>query len=166
MKSKVFWVVVVLGLLGAAMYAGSVLATPSSGVSTTIYGQSSFSDIDVNAHSIPADIWQAKVKTKGQSDVYVVDNKLAVGGTTGWHTHPGPSLILVVQGSVTNYTSSDPTCAGQTYTAGQGFIDPGQGEVHTLLNEGSVVAETIAVQLLPKGAVRKTDEPVPDNCPF
>ena len=31
-----------------------------------------------------------------------VDNKIDPGGTTGWHEHPGPSLILVVLGQVTN----------------------------------------------------------------
>jgi quercetin dioxygenase-like cupin family protein len=165
MKSKWIWALLV-GVLGAAVYGGTVLATPSVGVSTTIYGQSTFGDIDLNAKTIPADIWQAKLKTKGASDVYVVDNKLAVGGTTGWHTHPGPSLILVVAGSVTNYTSDDPTCAGQVYNAGDGFIDPGQGEVHTLWNRGTVPAETIAVQLLPQGAVRKIDASAPGNCPF
>jgi quercetin dioxygenase-like cupin family protein len=165
MKSKWIWLLLA-GVLGAAVYGGTVLATPGVGVSTTIYGQSRFGDIDVNAHTIPADIWQAKLKTKGPSDVYVVDNKIAVGGTTGWHTHPGPSLILVVAGSVTNYTSDDPSCAGQVYSAGDGFIDPGQGEVHTLWNRGAVPAETIAVQLLPKDAPRKIDEQAPGNCPF
>ena len=55
----------------------------------------------------------------GQTDVYVVDNKIDPGGTTGWHTHPGPSLILVVSGQVTNYTTEDRNCAGHTYTAGK-----------------------------------------------
>jgi hypothetical protein len=46
------------------------------------------------------------------------------------HSHPGPSLILVVAGSVTNY--------------------PGGGDVHMLRNETNATAETIAVQLLPR----------------
>jgi hypothetical protein len=105
--------------------------------------------------------------------VYVVDNKLApvdpdkkIVANTGWHSHPGPSLILVVAGAVTNYSSEDPTCTGHTYSTGQGFIDSGK-DVHILRNEGSVQAETIAVQLLPKGAARKIDAPTaPGNCPF
>jgi quercetin dioxygenase-like cupin family protein len=98
--------------------------------------------------------------------VYVVDNKLAPSGTTGWHKHPGPSLILVVAGTVTNYMGDDPTCTGHAYTAGTGFIDAGGNDVHTLRNEGSTTAETIAVQLLPRDAVRRIDEPAPGNCPF
>jgi hypothetical protein len=52
------------------------------------------------------------------------------------------------------------------YSQGSGFIDEGGTDVHTLRNEGSVPAETIAVQLLPKDAARKTDMPAPGNCPF
>ena len=88
-----------------------------------------------------------------ESDVYVVDNKFAPGGTSGWHSHPGPSLILVVAGTVTNYSGDDPSCTPHVYTKGDGFIDPGSGDVHMLRNETSAPAETIAVQLLPKAAV-------------
>ena len=72
-----------------------------------------------------------------------------------------------MSGTVTNYTSDDPSCTPHAYTAGQGFIDAGGGDVHILRNESSTTpAETIAVQLLPQGAVRKTDAPAPGNCPF
>lgn len=165
MKSK--WILALLvGILGA-VYGGVALATPQSGVSTTILATSTFGEIDLNAHTIPADIWQARLKTHGLTDAYVVDNKFAPGGTTGWHTHPGPSLIFVVAGTVSNYTSDDPTCTPKAYTAGQSFIDDGGGDVHILRNESSTTpAETIAVQLLPQGSVRKTDAPAPGNCPF
>jgi quercetin dioxygenase-like cupin family protein len=165
MKSKWVWALLVV-VLGVGLYGGSVLATPSSGLTTTILGKSLFDEIDLKAHTIPADLWQARLKTHGLSDVYVVDNKLAPGGTTGWHSHPGPSLILVVAGAVTNYMGDDPTCTGHVYTAGQGFVDPGSGDVHMLRNAGSVQAETIAVQLLPKDAVRRIDVPDPGNCHF
>ena len=163
MKSK--WAVPVLvGVQGAGVYAGDVLATPSTAPPPTILGKAQFDEIDVNAHTIPADLWQARLKTHGQSDVYVVDNKLPSGSTTGWHSHPGPSLILVVAGTVTNYTGDDPTCTGHPYSAGQGFVDPGGRHVHMLRNEGKVQAETIAVQFLPRDAPRRIDEPQPANC--
>jgi quercetin dioxygenase-like cupin family protein len=163
-KSKWIWILV-LGVLGAAVYGGIALATPSS-VTTTILGKSLFDEIDFNAHTLPADLWQTRLKTRGLSDVYVVDNKLAPGASTGWHSHPGPSLILVVSGTVTNYMGDDPSCTAHVYTAGSGFDDVGGGDVHNLRNEGSVPAETIAVQFLPKGAVRRIDAPDPGNCHF
>jgi hypothetical protein len=66
---------------------------------------------------------------------------------------------------VTNYVGDDPSCTPHTYTAGEGFIDPGGGDVHLLRNETGAPAETIAVQLLPKDAVRRIDVPAPGNCP-
>ena len=163
---KLRWVSALLAAaLGTGLYAANVLATPSSGLTTTILAKSLFDEFAINSHTIPADTWQARLKTRGQSDVYVVDNKLAPAGTTGWHSHPGPSLILVVAGTVTNYTSDDPTCSGHPYTAGTGFIDPGGGDVHMLRNDSNTqTAETIAVQILPKDAVRRIDEPQPANC--
>src|SRR5262249_39961082 len=89
-----------------------------------------------------------------------------VVSSTGWHMHPGPSLILVVAGTVTNYLGADPSCTPHTYTAGQGFIDSG-ADVHDLRNEGSVQAETIAVQLLPQHATPKIAlVPGPGTCRF
>lgn len=157
-------------VLGVGLYSSTVLATPST-VTTTILAKSRFADIDLKAHSNPASSWLAKLKTRGPSDVYVVDNKLAAatattpGGTTGWHSHPGPSLIQVVAGTVTNYDGDDPTCTPHVYTAGMGFVDAGGKDVHMLVNEGSLPAETIAVQLLPQDAVRRIDAPDPGNCP-
>jgi quercetin dioxygenase-like cupin family protein len=152
-------------LVGAALIVVPARATPSSGVTTTILAKSLFDEIHVNAHARTPDPWKAQLKTHGQSDVYVVDNKFAPGGTTGWHSHPGPSLILVVAGTVTNYTGDDPSCTPQVYTAGEGFVDPGSGDVHMLRNETSAPAETIAVQLLPKAAERRIDAAAPSNCP-
>jgi quercetin dioxygenase-like cupin family protein len=164
MTSK--WICVLLvGVVGVALYAGNVLATPSSGVTTTILGKALFDEIDIKTHTRSADHWQARFKTHGLSDAYVVDNKFAPGSTTGWHSHPGPSLVLVVAGTLTNYSSDDETCAPHVYTAGQSFIDPGGTDAHMVRNEGSVLAEDIAVQFLPKDAVRKTDAAAPEGCP-
>ena len=93
-----------------------------------------------------------------------MDNKFPPGSDTGWHSHPGPSLIFVVAGTVTNYTSGDRACRPQVYVAGSSFVDEGGKDSHLLRNEGTVPAETIAVQLLPTGSTRRIDEPVPANC--
>ena len=163
LRSK--WILaLVIGVAGSAAYAGNVLATPSSGLSTTILAQSELSSFFAEGHAFPPP-WRALMAAYGDTDAYVVDNKIDPGGTTGWHTHAGPSLILVVSGQVTNYTRQDRNCAGHTYTAGQAFIDSGGHDEHTLRNNGTTQAETIAVQLIPHGAPRKTDEPNPGRCP-
>jgi len=172
MRSK--WIVVLLvGVFAVAVYAADILATPATGQSTTTLAKSQFDAISVRAHSDPAGIWRTRLKTKGLSDVYVVDNKFDPVNTatnvvagSGWHSHPGPSLIFVVAGTVTNYSSEDKKCEGHAYSAGQGFIDSGE-DVHNLRNEGNVPAETIAVQFLQGGApTRRIDQPKPANCPF
>ena len=152
-------------VIGAST-AAPAPATPSTGLTTTVLGTASFDPIHVKAHAHQPDLWKALIKTRGLTDVYVVDNKLAPGAATGWHSHRGPSLILVVAGTVTNYMGHDPTCTPHVYVAGDGFVDPGGTDVHLLRNETSAPAETIAVQLLPNGADRRIDAPAPGNCPF
>jgi quercetin dioxygenase-like cupin family protein len=167
-RKRILTVVASIGaLVVAALIIVPAQATPSSGVTTTILAKSLFDEIHVRAHAQTADRWKAQLKTHGQSDIYVVDNKFAPGGTTGWHSHPGPSLILVVSGTMTNYEGDDPSCTPHAYSAGDGFVDPGSGQVHLLRNETGAPAETIAVQLLPQGAERRIDVPAaPGNCPF
>ena len=120
--------------------------------------------VKVHALTLAGDKWGALLKTHGLSDGYVVDNKFLPGQTTGWHSHPGPSLIFVVAGEVTNYESSTKHCAGTTYSAGSSFIDAGGTDIHELINNGSLPAETIAVQLIPSGQPRRIDKDEPANC--
>jgi quercetin dioxygenase-like cupin family protein len=168
MKSKWVWALL-LGIVGIAVYAGTVLATPGSGISTenllAPVASGQFGEIDTKAKTGG---WKLKIKTKGLSDVHVVRNTFDPGGGhSGWHTHPGPSLITVTSGTIWAYSGEDPTCTPQVYSAGMGFLDPGAGHVHLLRNEGSVPAVTVAVQLLPAGAPRRIDvTPAPVNCGF
>jgi hypothetical protein len=167
MKSKWVWALL-LGVVGVVVYAGSVLATPGSGITTenllAPVANGRFGEIDVKAET---DSYELELKTTGLSDVHVVRNTLVPGGHSGWHTHPGPSLITVTSGTISNYDGDDPTCTPQVYPAGMGFVDPGGGHAHLIRNEGSVPAVTVAVQLLPAGAPRRIDvTPAPVNCGF
>jgi quercetin dioxygenase-like cupin family protein len=158
-------------VLGVAVYVGNVLATPATGQSTTILAKATVGNLSLLGHSFASptpggrpQLWLASLQTFGQSDVYVVDNKFVPGGTTGWHSHPGPSLVFVVAGTVTNYMSDDPSCAPHVYTAGQSFVDAGGSDQHMIRNETNADAETIAVQFVPAGSTRRIDEPEPPNC--
>lgn len=162
MKSK-WTLAVVVGLVGLAATAGVVLATPGSGFTAAQQWKGVFDEIDVKAET---DSYELELKTKGVSDVYVTRNAIAVGGHSGWHTHPGPSLIIVTVGEIMAYDGDDPTCTPKRYRAGEGFVDPGNGHVHLLRNESGAPAETVAVQFLPQGATRRIDAPAPGNCGF
>jgi len=163
MRRRVTWLFVA-AVAGAAVYNTIGLATPSPGFAGTTLAKGRFGEIDVKNFTIPADDWQARLKTQGLSDLYVQSNVWQPAGTTGWHTHPGHSLITITAGTLTVYDADDPSCAPRYYTAGDGIVDAGGDHVHLIRNEGSTVASTITVQLIPADAVRRIDAPRPDHC--
>jgi quercetin dioxygenase-like cupin family protein len=161
MKSK--WVLALLVVvLGAGLYGGTVLATPPIGVTTLPLGQGRFDPIDAK---VKTGAWKASIRTKGASDFHVLQNTIIPGGTFGWHSHPGPSLVIVKSGTATFYHGDDPTCTPHVVQAGSGFVDQG-GMVHIVRNEGSVDLVTVVASLVPAGAARRIDEPDPGNCNF
>lgn len=148
----------VLGL-ALASTAGNALATPGSGVSSSI-AVGHFDAIDVKSNALPDH--QVKINTKGATDMYVVTNTFAPGATTGWHTHPGASLLIVSEGTATVYEDHDPNCAPRLVTKESGVIDA--NHVHLVRNETSERLVIIAVQFLPAGAARRIDAPAPEQC--
>jgi quercetin dioxygenase-like cupin family protein len=154
-------------IIVAALTAAPALATPSCGLTsvTLALGHYPSGLLNLGCESeMPK--WELEMKVKGDSDVYVIQNTFAPGAKSGWHTHPGPSLITVTAGTITAYDASGPTCTPKIYTAGQSFTDIGCGDVHLLANEGSVSAVTVVVQIVPAGAPRRIDMPQPANCPL
>jgi quercetin dioxygenase-like cupin family protein len=167
MKSKWMWALALV-VLGAAVYGGTVLATPAIGFTSTTIAKAQLDELKIKGDS-KADHWRVKLKTKGQTDLYVQSNVFAPGGSSGWHTHPGPSLITVTAGTVTVYDGDDPSCTPHVYSANQvnnAFVDVGGGDVHLIRNETTEEARTVVVQFIPTGAVRRIDAPAPGNCPF
>jgi quercetin dioxygenase-like cupin family protein len=159
--------VVIVGL--SAAYVSGALATPPNKVVTTTFGVGRFDDIisttktDINPGAA-TDFWQARINTKGTSDLYVLQNTIAPGGTFGWHSHPGPSLVIVKSGTATFYMADDPTCSPHVVQAGSGFVDNGH-DTHVVRNEGTVDLVTVVVSFVPAGFARRIDEPAPANCP-
>lgn len=159
-----------VALAGAMPGVARLLATPASGFSGTTISVGRFAQIDVMHQLVTEsdrhrrDLWLSMQRTKGESDLYVQSNVWAPGGSTGWHTHPGHSLITVTAGAVTVYEAGDETCTPHTYTVGMGFVDEGGDHVHLIRNEGAVEARTTAVQLIPAGATRRIDADAPAGC--
>ena len=150
-----------LAFLAVLGVAATAYATASSGFSTEQLSLGRFGEMKINTGDV-------KLKTKGDSDVYVVRNTVVPGGQSGWHYHPGPSLITVVQGTATFYDSDDPTCTPRVFPAGSGVIDDSvdASHVHLLRNEGTGNLITVTMQIVPAGAQRRVDAPAPGNCPF
>jgi hypothetical protein len=158
-------------LAGASFitYVSGALATAPQGVTTLTLGVARFNDIDASARTDVdpgrrRDIWKARIRTKGATDVHMLQNTIVPGGTFGWHSHPGPSLVIVKSGTATFYNADDPACAPRVVLTGSGFVDDGQ-DTHVVRNEGTVDLVTEVVSLVPAGFARRIDEPAPASCP-
>jgi quercetin dioxygenase-like cupin family protein len=148
--------------IAALALGGIVLATPSSLVTTTSIGSGTLSPVNLN---VKTGDWMLGLRTKGDSNVIVTESVVGPGGSFGWHSHPGPSLVVVKSGTLSFYRGDDPTCTAQIYQAGDVFIDPGN-VVHIGRNEGSVDLDVITTRLVPAGAMARIDQPSPGNCSF
>ena len=159
-------------LLGAAAIAtllnGAAHATPpNSGWATdkppaVAYFQSIFVRALTDAEGEDP---QVKLTVTVPTDVYVNHVTVAPGGNSGWHSHPGPSVVVIKTGTATVYDSDGSSCPATVYQAGSGFIDPGSGHVHLVANLGSAPLEIYAFQIIPHGDMRVISEPQPANCP-
>lgn len=149
-------------LVGSALIAVPAHGTPARDFVGTLQWEGRFSDIDVNPK---VDSFHLKLKTKGNYDVIVT--KIAIGATTGdgssgWHTHPGSSLVKVTAGAILLYDAA--LCTPTRLVAGQTFVDEGGGHLHLVRNEPGAPAEVSVVQFMPQGIPRRIDAPRPNNC--
>ena len=102
----------------------------------------------------------------GACDIAFQQLTFAPGGHTGWHTHPGPTFVAVVQGEGTLYHGVT-GCPAHKYGAGSGFFQP-SSEVHNFRNETSGTVVIHAFYVLPPGTPNtaiRTDQPQPTSCP-
>jgi quercetin dioxygenase-like cupin family protein len=161
MRARFIWASLVV-VAGVGVFAGALLATPPSKVTPTNYGIGEFPSF---AASGRIGAWRAAMKITGPSYIYVLSNRIAPGGSFGWHRHPGPSFVIIKSGTATVYFGADPMCRPHRIPAGKGFVDRGL-QVHVVRNEGNVDLVTVVVSFTPRGAVRRMDVRNPGNCPF
>jgi hypothetical protein len=160
----------------ASLVVVPALATPPSGVTnppwSPVVGRfadgihtAAKTDIDPGRKK---DLWRARINVTGATDVHVLENIIAPGGTFGWHSHPGPSLVNVKAGMLSVYHGPD--CMrddfGPGSPLGSTFVDGGQ-DTHMVRNNGTVTAEVYVVSIVPAGFERRIDEPNPNPgiCP-
>jgi hypothetical protein len=175
---KTKWIsALILGLAGVAVYGGIALATPPSGItnppwSPVIGSFASGIDATVRTDTNPdnaTDFWQIRISAKGATDVHILENVIAPGGTFGWHSHPGPSLVIVKSGTLSVYHAPDctPEDFGPGSPNGSTFVDQGH-DLHMVRNNSSTtIADVYVVSFVPAGFSRRIDEanPNPSICP-
>ena len=172
MRRTWLWALLAVAL-GTAVYGGIALATPPQGVSNPLNVHGTFDGIDATAKTdidlgTATHFWQTRIRAKGATDVYVLENVISPGGTFGWHSHPGPSLVIVKSGTLSVYHAPD--CVAQQFgpgsPIGSTFVDQGH-DLHMVRNNGTVAADVYVVSFVPQGFQRRIDEPNPNPsiCP-
>jgi quercetin dioxygenase-like cupin family protein len=109
--------------------------------------------------------WEFGIDARPSVDMGVRSFEYAPGAYTGWHTHPGPVFIMVLEGTVTFYDSDDPACTPIVVHAGGTFLDTGE-HAHIGRNETDEQARDLVVLFAPEGAPFRNDAPDPGHCPF
>jgi hypothetical protein len=151
--------VLTLALVAAliALPRDRATATPPSGIAAELLARGTVARAD---HVHVAGI---KLATRRPIDVATVHVTFQPGGSTGWHTHPGPALVTVKTGQLTLHRAKG--CRTRTFAAGQTFLEYGPYDVNLTGNETGAVTETLVTFLLPVGAPLTVDAPAP-RCPL
>ena len=143
--------------------------TAGSGTSPVFHGLATHDAFKVKRVSAePSDHWMVDIHAKTGLTVAAQTITFAAGGQSGWHSHPGPVLIQVIQGTMTFYESDDPACAPIIRTAGQAYLDVGE-HAHIARNESDADATNLVVYFAPPDTPQpglRIDEPDPGHCPF
>ena len=140
--------------------------TMGSGTTSTLIGQGTHND--VKKLTDRSRDWDFTLKAKDGMEVIVRSFAYAVNAQTGWHQHPGPVLIQVIEGTMTFYEADDPECRPIVVPAGHGYLDTGSG--HIGRNESGAPARDVTVFFAPPGtqvAQLRIDMPTaPPQCNF
>jgi quercetin dioxygenase-like cupin family protein len=153
---------IVLG--SGLLLVGAALATPGIGIlSAPVHARGTLGENQVvNSKS------GVHLKTKGSVDVATQQIVIAGGGSTGWHSHPGPVLVTVKSGALRLIYADDLTCTGTVYEAGDSFIDRGDAVTHIARNESLTnPVELWATYLVPGNpgtSFRNDVSPAPNSC--
>jgi quercetin dioxygenase-like cupin family protein len=97
------------------------------------------------------------IKIRAPIDVAEVALTFPPGTDTGWHYHPGPAIVIVKSGTITRYLEDG---CRSVYPAGSVFVEE-ENHVHLARNEGTDVARTLAMFIVPHGSATKIAAPNP-----
>lgn len=137
-------------------------ADAPTGVTPTLLGRGTYNAFDVRGDPRSLDLL---VESRGPVDLIVRTHDYAPGSSTGWHTHPGPVFITVLEGAVTFYDYDDPSCTPKVVKKGEGYVDTGHG--HLGRNEAGAAAKDVTVFFAPVAQSFRGELPAPGpRCKF
>lgn len=140
---------------------GPVFTMGVAFTSTTV-GRANLGSFNVKSK---LDHYDVQLKSNDNTDVVVATIVVGPGGSSGWHLHPGPAVVVVKTGSVTTYHGDDRNCSPTVHPAGTSFIEDG-GMVHIARNEGTVDANLVTTYFVPADSPTRIDADDPGNCSF
>ena len=151
-KRTVLVALVAAGLMLSAMAVASA-TPPSSGFLSVLIGRGQASR-SFEAH-----------QRKG-NDVAVNQITVEPAGFSGWHSHPGTTVVAVQSGQITLFSEriAGGKCRIRTFTAGQVFLEHPSTK-YNAVNTGSepyVIAATFFN--VPHGGPSRIDQTDPGNC--
>lgn len=128
---------VIIAAVAALATTNVVLGThTSTGLASTLLARGSWDRATASEfrHEL------ARLSPNAGGDVAVVRATLAAGGSTDWHGHPGPSMVIVTAGQLRVLTPQpNGTCEIADHGAGTSFFH--STATHDFRNPGSSVTE-------------------------
>jgi quercetin dioxygenase-like cupin family protein len=142
-----------------ALATGVALATPPSGETPTPLARGALiAPANINVKVTGGSV---RIKTKGALDALVLEITLAPGGTGGWHSHAGPLISIVKQGTL---TIIDAKCKPHDIPAGHAMISSGSTADKTE-NKGTTPVTWDVTFLIPHSVTSPPiDQPAPAGC--
>lgn len=143
-------------VIGASIIAASMVL---SGVAIATVSTGSVVSEVIGAGSTPESV---RLTAKAGANTVVARFTFGPNSSTGWHTHPGRTLVTVKTGTFTVYHAED--CAPHVYGPGEAFVEL-PTTVHVGRNETTANVELGVVFFrVPIGGSPRIDQPQPANC--
>jgi quercetin dioxygenase-like cupin family protein len=157
-----------LALVVGSAFVGAALATPSMGVTVTEQARGELDrPINANISFDSTGSTGVKIKTKGRIEFATQRVTAVPGATFGWHSHPGPTVVVVLKGTLTLYHDEDCT-HGIKYGPGTSFHQT-PDEFHLAKNEEAeelVIFASYFVPVRTPPIALRIDRPSPGaGCP-
>jgi quercetin dioxygenase-like cupin family protein len=138
-----------VALAASIAIAGTVFASHApGGVFPTLLARGTL------AENVKVNVGNTKIQTKGPVDVATLEVRFAVGGSAGWHIHPGPVFVVIKSGELAVW---DEDCVKNTYGVGETFFEFGPEMSMLVKNEDpDTDAIVIGTFIVPVGAAPLT----------
>jgi quercetin dioxygenase-like cupin family protein len=150
LRKRTKWVVGASILAASLTLSGVAVATgPTGSVVSEVIGAGSTAD-------------RFRFVAKPDTNTVVARFTFGPNSSTGWHTHPGRTLVTVQSGTFTVYHADD--CAPLVYGPGDAFVEL-PSTVHIGRNETTAPVELGVVFFrVPIDGSPRIDHPQPANC--